>query len=276
MSNEGAGFLKRGANVLIDCKVQTPDFEGPLDLLLHLIKNHELDILNLPIGAITRQYLAYLDYMREMNLDLASEYLVMAATLTYLKSQVILPQEETNEASGPDPRAQLIRRLIELKNYKELAKDLATRPRLFRDIFLAKNTGAEEIEAGLEQEVSLTNPFQLTEAYRLLVERRKVVVHQVYTDDIPIASCIDRIVQSLRFEERISFQQLLPQVTRAKDLISMFLGVLESARIGMTSIEQDEIFAPIMIQRRMAADALESAKKDYNFTWENNGKPAKH
>ncbi len=235
--------------------------------LVHLRK-----ITTSPIAAITRQYLAYLDYMREMNLDLASEYLVMAATLTYLKSQVILPQEESSEATGPDPRAQLIKRLIELKNYKELARDLAARPRLFRDIFLAKNTGAEEIEAGIEQEVALTNPFQLTEAYRLLIERRKVVVHNVYTDDTPISSCIDRIIASLRVEERLSFQQLLPQITRAKDLISMFLGVLESARIGMTGIEQEEIFSPIFITRKMDPERLESAKKDYNFTWENNGK----
>lgn len=269
-------FLKRGSTVLIDCKVQIPEFEGPLDLLLHLIKSQELDILNLPIAAITRQYVAYLDYMREMNLDLASEYLVMAATLTYLKSQVILPQEQTQEATGPDPRAGLIRRLIELANYKDLARELAARPRLFREIFLAKNTGSDEIEAGLEPEVALTNSFQLTEAYRLLLDRRKTVTHNVYVDETPISSCLDRIIESLRAEERISFQKLLPTLSQPKDIISMFLGVLESARIGMTGIEQNEIFGPLYIERKMMADDMYQAKKDHNLSWGSDDKTAKN
>lgn len=269
-----AEFLKRGSTVLIDCKVHVPQFEGPLDLLLHLIKNQELDIHNLPISAITRQYLAYLDYMREMNLDLASEYLLMAATLTYLKSQVILPQEQTDEATGPDPRQQLIRRLVELANYKELAKDLSDRPRLFRDVFPARNTGAEEIEAGLEAEVALTNPYQLTEAYRLLLERRKVVTHNVYVDDTPIGSCVDHLVSVLQGEERVTFQRLLPKLARPKDIISMFLACLESARMGMTAIQQTEIFGTLEILRRMSPEDLLIANANSNLSWEANGKPA--
>ncbi|MBS1984686.1 MAG: segregation/condensation protein A [Bdellovibrionales bacterium] len=274
MSANEASFLKRGSTVQIDCKVHLPEFEGPLDLLLHLIKNQELDILNLPIATITRQYLAYLDYMREMNLDLASDYLVMAATLTYLKSQVILPQETNGEATGPDPRQQLIRRLVELANYKDLAKGLSERPRLFRDVFPVRNTGAEEIADGIEPEVALSNPFQLTEAYRLLLERRKVVVHNVFTDETPISVCLDRIVASLSAGDRVTFQQLLPQVARPQDVISMFLGVLESARIGISGIEQEEIFGPLAIHRRMDPTELEAAKKNYNMTWEKNGSNA--
>jgi segregation and condensation protein A len=271
------GFLQRGASVLIDCKVHIPEFEGPLDLLLHLIKNNELDIHNLQIAQITSQYLAYLDYMREMNLDLASEYLVMAATLTYLKSQVIVPQEKKNEATGADPRAQLIRRLVELKNYKDLAQQLAARPRLFRDAFLARNTGIDEIQDGLEPEVALTNPYQLVEAYRALLHRRREVVHAVYTDTTPIASCVDHIVERMKIEERVSFQKLLPEVSRPIDVISMFLGMLETSRIGMTGIEQESVsaFSPITLRRRMDPEALEQAKKDYNITMESDEKPAR-
>jgi segregation and condensation protein A len=260
-------FLRRGVQVQIDCNVQLAEFEGPLDLLLHLIKSQELDILNLPIAKITGQYLLYLDYMREMNLDLASEYLVMAATLTYLKSQVILPQEQTSEATGPDPRAQLIRRLVELKCYKELAQALGSRPRLFRETFLCRNTGADEIAEGLEPEVALTNPFQLVDAYRQLLDRRKVYDHKVYVDEVPIATCIGRIADELKTRDRISFQQLLPEVSRPKDVISMFLGVLEMARLQMTGIEQDRIFGPIDVVRRVEPNELDHAKRVHGLSW---------
>ena len=260
-------FLRRGGQVQIDCNVQLPEFEGPMDLLLHLIKSQELDILNLPIARITSQYLVYLDYMREMNLDLASEYLVMAATLTYLKSQVILPQEETTEATGQDPRAQLIRRLIELKCYKELASSLASRPRLFRESFLCRNTGADEITEGLDPEVALTNPFQLVDSYRQLLDRRKTITHNVYVDEVPISVCIGRIADVLKGQDRISFQQLLPEVSRPQDVISMFLGVLEMARLQMTGIEQDKIFGPIDVVRRVEPADLDEAKRQHGLSW---------
>lgn len=254
--------------MLIDCEVQVPQFEGPLDLLLHLIKNNELDIVNLPIAKITKQYLGYLDYMREMNLDLASEYLVMAATLTYLKSRVILPHDPESEATGPDPRAQLIRRLMELKNYKELAAALAAQPRLYRDVFLAKNTGADEIEAGLEPEVALSNPFQLSEAYRLLIQRRKTHIHHVVNDEVPILSCVNEIVEHLKRQQTITFHALLPEVAKSQHVISMFLGVLETARMGFTGILQENIFGPIEVFRRTTPEELEEASaKIRGLSW---------
>ena len=215
--------------------------------------------MNLPVAKITRQYLNYLDYMREMNLDLASEYLVMAATLTYLKSQVVLPQETTDEATGPDPRAQLIKKLIQLKCYKELAAALAARPRLFRDSFPSKNTGAEELEASFEPEVALSNPFQLGSAYEALLERRRGVTHNIASDDVPIAHCIAHIVEVLKLEERVSLQRLLPTVSKPQDMISMFLGVLEMSRMQMTHLEQAGIFEPIHIKRRVQIDELDRA-----------------
>lgn len=254
-------FLKRGGTVQIDCQVHLPMFEGPLDLLLHLIKSHELDIINLPVAKITSQYLNYLDYMREMNLDIASEYLVMAATLTYLKSQMIVPKSPLEEATAKDPRAQLIRKLIELKSYKELALDLSRRPRLYRDVFLAKNTGAEEIEAGIEAEVALSNPFQLSQALLNVLERQKVYVHKVVSDEVPIASCVSKIVDVMKFQERVKFNDLLPQTSRPQDTISMFLGILEMARMQITGIDQNEIFGPIEIFRRVDAQDVEQANR---------------
>jgi segregation and condensation protein A len=254
-------FLKRNSNVLIDCRIQVPDFEGPLDLLLHLIKNHELDLVNLPIAKITRQYLDYLDYMREMNLDLASDYLVMAATLTYLKSAAILPEDESSEATGLDPRAQLIRRLIELKSYKELARALAERPRLFRDVFPCRNTGAEEMADGIEAEVAITNPFQLAKSYSDLIDRRKTVTHNIYMEEVPVAKSVERLVNKFEFAERLSFSQLLPDTYKAPDFISTFLAVLELTKMQFTGIEQENTFGPINVHRRVPAEHVARANQ---------------
>jgi segregation and condensation protein A len=262
-------FLKRGSNVLVDCRVQVPDFEGPLDLLLHLIKNHELDLLNLPIAKITRQYLDYLDYMREMNLDLASDYLVMAATLTFLKSAAILPQEDGIEDSGADPRAQLIRRLIELKSYKELARALSERPRLFRDVFPCRNTGADEMADGIEQEVAVTNPFQLAKAYKDLIDRRKVVTHNIYMEEVPVAKSVERLVQKFEYAESLSFSQLLPDTYKAPDFISTFLAILEMTKMQFTGINQESTFGPITVHRRVPANEVARANQMIKgLSWE--------
>jgi segregation and condensation protein A len=241
----------RDNNVPIDCRVQLPDFEGPLDLLLYLVKTHELDILNLPISTITEQYLRYLDYMRELNLDLASDYLVMAATLTYIKSQLILPQEIQNEAMGPDPKRSLIRQLLELKCYKELAQMLEDRPRLNRDVFLCHNTGLEDIENEVEPQVAITNSFQLLEAFRDAVKRERGVVHKVYSDAVPVSSAIKTIIERLKTEETIDFDQLLPQLHSVPHLISNFLGTLEMAKLQVLRIKQDGNFGKITLSRKM-------------------------
>lgn len=255
--------------VPIDCQVHLPEFEGPLDLLLHLIKNHELDILNLPIATITRQYLLYLDYMRELNLDLASEYLVMAATLTFLKSEVILPKETKNEETGPDPRAKLIRRLMELKCYKDLAAHMRDRPRLFRDAFLAKNTGTDDIQDSIEPELALTNPYQLISAFKTLLARRRVVVHKVVEDHIPIAHCIHVIVDRLKAKDTFQFSDLMPPVHGSQHVISMFLGVLEMTKLQMTGIRQEEVFGPIEIFRRVENSELEMTRDRFkSLSWQ--------
>ena len=122
-------------------QVRTEGFEGPLDLLLHLIKKNELDLYNIPIAEITRQYLEYLDVMRELNLDVAGEFLVMASTLVHIKSKMLLPvpaTEESEEEGGEDPRAELVRRLLEYQKYREAAQDLAGRQLLDRDLFARK------------------------------------------------------------------------------------------------------------------------------------------
>ena len=250
----------------MDCRVQLPSFEGPLDLLLHLIKTHEFDIKTLSISVITKQYLVYLDYMRELDLDMASEYLVMAATLIHLKSQVILPQELIEGATGPDPRAQLIRKLLELKCYKELSSSLAGRPRLGRDVFLSKNTGLEEIEDSIEPEVAITNPFQLIEAYKELIKRKNGVVHKVFDDSLPVSMCLKNIVERLKNEEEVPFATLLPNPSKPDHLISNFLATLELAKIQISGFRQEETFGPITIYRKMNVEELGGLDK-LNLSW---------
>ncbi len=263
MSIEVAGnenipsFLRRDSKVLFDCRVETPSFEGPLDLLLHLIKSHDLDIRNFEVAKITKQYLAYLDYMRELNLDMASDYLVMAATLTYMKSQVILPKDDDeDEATGRDPRTQLIRRLIELKCYKDIAKHLNERPRLFREIFPCRNTGADEIQEGIEPEVAMTNPFQLVEAYQNLIERRKIHTHNIYMDEVPIAKSVERLSRLFEEKEEHNFMALLPESYRAPDFVSTFLAILEMTRMQFFKISQDDIFGSLNITRKVSKEDM--------------------
>lgn len=246
----------------IDCRVHLPEFEGPMDLLLHLVKTHEMDLLNLPIAKITEQYLRYLDFMRQMNLDLASEYLVMAATLTYLKSQIIVPQEIQEEVTGQDPRAKLIRQLIELKCYKELAADLKTRPRLFRDVFLCKNTGLEEIEDDKELQVALTNPYQLLTSYQSMIDRRKEIVHNVFEDAVPVSFQIRNIINRLKISSRFSFRSLLPRLDSVPHVISNFLAMLEMAKLQVISFRQTETFGPIEIERKATEEELENFERE--------------
>ena len=253
----------------LDCRVELPDFEGPLDLLLHLTKTHELDILNLPISKITKQYLIYLDHMRELNLDLASEYLVMAATLTYLKSRVIVPDDKEDEKTGPDPRAQLIKQLIELKCYKELAAALDARPRLFRDTFISKNTGFEECQDEKDPEVALSNPFQMAEAFKDMLRRRKGVTHNVYMDEVPVSDCIKNIFNKLKTEDSFSFESLLPSPSKPAHLISNFLSILELSKLQITGFKQKENFAGIEVYRRPEFKELSDfEKQQLQLSWE--------
>lgn len=261
---------QRDIEIPIDCKVRTSDFEGPLDLLLHLIKTHELDILDLPVSKITKQYLNYLNYMREINIDLASEYLVMAATLTYIKSQFILPAEKEDEATGPDPRSQLIRQLMQLKNYKELSEKLTNRPRLFREIFLCRNAGYEEIEDSIEPQVSLSNPYQLVKAYEDFIHRKQKIVHEVTVDTVPIAVSIEKIVAAFKKQESIYLRQLLPQPYNLQQFISMFLAALEMSKIQMTKLSQEKVFGPIQISKNAEDAELEKVTSQFakQLSWD--------
>ena len=165
------------------CAVKLQAFEGPLDLLLHLIRLDEVDIADIPIARIAEQYLEYLDLMRELHLDVAAEYLVMAATLAWIKSRMLLPPDGVSEEEdGPDPRAELVARLLEYQRFKEAAAELGRRPLLGRDVFEAIPPEPEPVPVG-EEEIDVTL-VQLLDALRRVLQRAKAagVIHEVVVE----------------------------------------------------------------------------------------------
>jgi segregation and condensation protein A len=233
------------------CAIRLPVFEGPLDLLLHLIRENELEIADLPIAAVAEQYLEYLGLMRDLHLDVAAEYLVMAATLAWIKSRMLLPPEvDAGEEEAPDPRAELVARLLEYQRYKEVVDQLAARPLLGREVFAAPGQSvAPPDESEREIEVGL---LQLVEAlHRVLVEARAAdAIHEVIAEPITVRERMVAVIDALEREAVVEFEALLrgPEggpPTRAL-VIATFLAILELAKLATLRIFQsaDEAGVP--------------------------------
>src|SRR5512135_2949259 len=156
-------------------RVKLDVFEGPLDLLLHLIKRNEVEIVDIPIAGITEQYLAYLEMMRELNLDIAGEFLVMAATLTLIKSRMLLPPSEGDEEEEEaDPRADLVRQLLDYQRYREAALELSERPLLHRDVFVREPfMDVDEVPEAVEPGRLKVTVWELLEAFRAVLKRAR-------------------------------------------------------------------------------------------------------
>lgn len=214
-------------------RVRLEIFEGPLDLLLHLVRENRLDIHDIPIWKITEQYLAYLDVMKALNLEVAGEFLVMASTLLYIKSRSLLPRQDDEAGEEEDPetlRAELSRRLVEYEKVKEAAARLGERPLLGRDVF-ARDFLGEEIPEGevLLTELSLAD---LITAFKDVLERMpKTEAVDVYVDRLPIADAIAFLLDRLREEGAIRFDRLIEEFPTKNELISFFLGILELVRM---------------------------------------------
>ena len=227
-----------------------PQFEGPLDLLLHLITTHELDIIDIPIGFITEKYLEYISQMEAMSIDIASEYLVMAATLAHIKSKMLLPtpppnQEDQSEEQLEDPRAELVRRLLEYQKYKAAAGELRARPLLGTDVF---ERGDPEQAQQAPAPLAKTELFALIEAFQRIVDRRKIRLdHEVDFDRISIAERIGELVDKLRELGPCTIDALLPEHAGTAELITTFLALLEMTRLRMTRLEQSHPMAPVHV-----------------------------
>lgn len=229
--------------VRASCAVKLPIFEGPLDLLLHLIRINEVDISDIPIALISEQYLEYLGRMREVDIDVASDYLVMAATLAYIKSRMLLPPEPDAEddQEGEDPRAELARRLAEYATFKEVARDLGSRPRVGRDVF----PGEPDVQEASADEPGLAvSLFSLVEAMRRVLEQLPgdATHHQVARARITVQTRMLQILDRIATEaDRIvSFEDLLTEDARTRQWILLtFLAILELAKIQAVRIFQN-------------------------------------
>jgi segregation and condensation protein A len=222
-------------------------FEGPLDLLLHLIQKNELDITNIPIALITEQYLEYLKLMKVLNLDIAGEYLLMASTLLHIKSKMLLPTPpEEVEEEELDPRAELVRRLLEYQKYKEAASELEKRPMRDRDVFIRSNSMG--LEEGEEEKVEVSL-FELLEAFRRILERAKEEeFHEVILDRLSVEEKVQEILSLLQREKRsMAFHLFFPDQASRKVIIVTLLAILELVKMKLIRIFQMAPFETIRL-----------------------------
>ena len=220
-------------------------FEGPLDLLLYLIRKENLDILDIPMAPLTRQYLEYVEIMRVKNLELAAEYLVMAAMLMEIKSRLLLPRPPLAEPIEDDPRAELVRRLLEYERMKRAAQALDELPQVGRDVIAI----SVWIERTLAQRVPDVEPQDLAEAWRgLLYRARMSAHHHVSREELSVRSHMSGILRALRERRVVEFGELFQPERGIAVLVVTFLALLELARELLVEITQSECFAPIYVK----------------------------
>jgi len=231
-------------------RVQLPAFEGPLDLLLHLIEEHELDIRDIPIAFVAQKYVEYITLMNELNIDVASEYLVMAATLAHIKSKMLLPtppeDQEDEEEAELDPRAELVRRLLEYQKYKHAAEQLGGHSLLGRDVF-PRGMPAPEVDGPAP--IAGLSLFKLLDAFQNVLSRAKATVdHQIDFERFSITDRINELSDLLRVRERLPFDELFQGQRTRIDLIITFLALLEMTRLRMTRLYQDGPLELIIVE----------------------------
>jgi segregation and condensation protein A len=241
--------------------VQLPQFEGPLDLLLHLCQKHDLDILDIPISTITEKYLEHLALMQLIKLDVAAEYLVMAATLAHIKSKMLLPvlppgqDDEADIADDIDPREALIRRLLEYQKYKYAGEQLAARGVAGRDVFprgVADDPGPRNGLPPLD-EVPL---FALVEAFQRVLDRNQMKLsHDIVADRISITDRIVELSDLLAARPRLAFEEMFEGSTSTFDMVITFLALLEMTRLKMTHLYQSEPLGPLYVEATGATES---------------------
>ena len=228
--------------------VKLDAFEGPLDLLLHLVKTNEVDIYHLPIATVTDQYLEYLGMFEELNLDVAGEYLVMAATLMYLKSRLLLPADDEEDEEGiDDPAADLVRQLAEYQRYREAAEELRDRALLGRDVF-RREPMPPDVDEDATEEVRIVDMGSLLEALRnVLVRAAERRPHTLQDEEFHVADAVKVMGDRLKVGGRVEFDQLFGERPVRGFVIATFVGLLELMKLRVVDVEQDENRGPIFL-----------------------------
>jgi segregation and condensation protein A len=229
-------------------------FEGPLDLLLYLIRRQNLDILDIPLAEITRQYVQYIELMQDLQLELAGEYLVMAATLAEIKSRMLLPRAKPDEEGDEDPRAELVRRLQEYERFKRAAEGIDTLPRLERDVWSAT---AELKERQLVRTLPQITLQEMLVAFKEVVARSEMFAHHhIQREQLSVGERMSDILAALKSDAFVSFTQLFrPQEGRMGVTVT-FVAILELMREGLIDIVQAQPYAPLHVRAANAGRAL--------------------
>jgi segregation and condensation protein A len=222
-------------------------FQGPLDLLLYLIRKQNIDILDIPIADITRQYMKYVELMRKIRLDLAAEYLLMAAMLAQIKSRLLLPRQEANpEDEEEDPRAALILQLQRYEQFALVAREMDELPRLERDLFL---TEPLFVQALSEEVLPQTSLNELTTAFRRVMLRAQQNENlHLRPQTLSMREKMVHILDRLQKEQHLRFEALFSEAEGREGLVVSFMAILELVRDGLISIVQNEAFSPIHVK----------------------------
>lgn len=233
-----------------DYRVNLDVFEGPLDLLLYLIKKNDLDIYDVPIAFILEEYVGYLDTLQDMNIDLAGEFLLLAAELAHIKSMMLLPDGggEATEDEGADPRADLVRRLLEYQRYKEASEALLKRSLLGRDVFVRREGAEAEAEADGEMPIE-ASVYDLIGAFSTILKRiPQGKFHEVMVDRISVNERILQLVAIITKDATVSIRDLLPRPCTRYDVVITFLALLEMARLRAIRVYQGGMHDTIRVR----------------------------
>lgn len=242
-------------------QLKLPTFEGPLDLLLHLIQKHELNILDLPIAFVVERYILYLNIMEKLDLDIASEYLVMAATLAHIKSKMLLPpdpsaqsDEDAEAEEELDPRAELIKRLLEYQKYKGAAEQLLNRGVAGRDVF---TRGMEAPEASGEAPLASLGLFKLLDAFHAVMKRaNQDLAFQITAEGVSIQDRMSQLTERMSLRKRCTFEELFDDARSVYEVVVTFLAILEMAKRRLTRIYQADVLAPIHLELLVSLDGI--------------------
>ncbi len=221
-------------------------FEGPLDLLLYLIKKQNIDILDIPIAEITRQYMSYVELMKAVHLELAGEYLVMAAMLAEIKSRMMLPKVVNDDGEEEDPRAELIRRLQEYERFKKAADDIDRLPREGRDYFLTEPVYCEKEVRKVHPDVDLQD---LLKALKDVMTRAELFTHhQIKREALSVRERMTTILQVVKPDRFTEFKELFDPKEGRRGIVVTFLAILELIKSALIEVVQTESYGPIHVK----------------------------
>ena len=243
----------------MEYKVRLEEFEGPLDLLLFLIKKQEINIYDIPISKITEQYLAYITVLEFLNLELAGEFLVMAATLMRIKARLLLPRETADEEDIEDPRSELVQQLLEYQKFKQAASDLEAMEYQRRLLFVRPELEWEGAEPPEETDYNL---FDLIIALKQVLDRAEERPMEIQVEEVTIEEKMEYLRERIEPGKRVPFASLFEEGADAMEIIVTFLALLELLRLGTFKFRQTKSFGTIHIYRKKERAAKSQERKD--------------